>query len=76
VIVVTLTSSRLEISSNVTAFPFSDVSGSKIISARLINLALCTPVLRNFSYSWRCSVVNLISFFFNWHHHLRLMIPY
>jgi hypothetical protein len=40
VIVVTLTASRLEISSNAAAFPFLGVSSSRIISARLISFAL------------------------------------
>jgi len=40
VMVVALTASRLEISPNAAAFPFSDVSSSRTISARLISLAL------------------------------------
>ena len=63
VTVAKLTLSCSAISTNFIALPFSDVSNKRIIFARMIDFALCTPVLVNISNSFRCSAVNWISFF-------------
>ena len=64
VIVVRLTLNRSAISSNFTALVFFDVSSNSMICARLINFALCIPVLLNLSNSFRWAAFSFISFFF------------
>ena len=64
VMVVKLTPNRRAIPSNFTALVLFDVSCNSMICARLINFALCTPVVLNFSNALRCAAFSFISFFF------------